>query len=207
MQTEVFRRLHESSSSPVFWTATDVKAALNDGLEEISDSTEWYERQTTMNLWSGRTYQSLLGILPETTLAVRRIFNNQTNRWLIPEDVRDLDERTYVQWENNQGEPQRWLIRGLWWLGIWPKPNGDSGTLRLYASSIPAAMSADSDEPAFPKEYHQGLIEYALYDLLAQDGESKLALGRWQAYLVFEEGLRQYVEGRQKIDKVRVLRQ
>lgn len=202
MKTEAFRRLNENSSSPVFWEETDVEAALNEGYEELSDATEWYERHATIDLCSNKPYYDLRTVLTDTFLSPTRAFNNQTNRWLTPDIVRNLDLNTFRQWETITGEPERMFVRGLWWLGYFPKSSSDSGTIKQYYTAIPPPMSAAADEPGFPQEFHYGIVEYGLYDLLAQGGETKKALAHWLGYLGYQEGLQKYVKGRTGLERV-----
>jgi hypothetical protein len=111
MKTEVFRRLDESSSSPVFWTSADIEEALNEGYQEISDATEWYETYDIVSLLSGLTYYDLRFYLGDTFLSPRRAQNQTTERWLTPSHVRDLDFQTYTQWEIVSGEPTRIVMQ------------------------------------------------------------------------------------------------
>lgn len=208
MQDEVFLRLAENSSSPTFWSRDEVKAALNDGYEEISDATEWYERNQVINLLSNRTYYDLRSVLSaDTFLTPKRCLNSQTDRWLTPTSIRDMDTQLYRRWEViTVTEPERMFQRGLWWLGVFPQKGADSGTLRFYFTAIPPPLSADGDEPGFPEEFHYGLIEYAIGDLLGQEAESGKAIGKWGEYLGFEAGLGSYVDGRISLDRVTTLR-
>jgi hypothetical protein len=201
LKSEVFRRLNESASSPTFWLEADVEESLNEGYAEISDSAEWYEEYFVIPLLAKLQYYDLRTLLPDTFLAPKRFFNQTTNEWLAPVALRELDFHTTRQWETVTGEPQRTLPRGMWWLGMWPKAPSDSGKVKFYYSAIPASMTEDADEPGFPQEYHKYLIEYALYDLLAQDGETKKALVHWQTYLEGERLLQASVGSRTATDR------
>lgn len=202
MKTEVFRKLNESESSPAFWSEADVEEALNEGYAEMADATEFYERYCNIPMLSGRTYYNLKNILPDTFLSPRRCWNTVTSRWLRPSDTREQDFHTYVQWELTFGQPQAYLMRGNWWLGVWPRPDADDRELRFYYSAIPPEMSDDDDEPDFPREFHPGVVDYALYDLTAQDKEPKKALALWASYLGHEKGLRQYANERIAYDRM-----
>ena len=172
MQTEVRRKLNETSAT--FWTNDDIKEALNEGYEEISDETEWYEREATIQTTANRLYHDLRTVLSDTFLSLRRVWNTETQRWCYPTNPREKDGG-YRQWELNQGEPQDVFMRCLWFLGQWPKRGGDSGRTRIVYTALPPAMDDGADEPDFPKEFHRGIVEYALSDLLAQERETKKA--------------------------------
>jgi len=199
IKTDVTRRLEESAISPKFWTETQIGEAINDGYEELSDATEWSETSQSVNLTTS-TYYDLSTALSTVPLTVTRVFNVQTDDWLIPTTIQELDN-TWARWEDATGEPHRFMIRGLWWLGVFPKAPAASGTLVVHFSGLPTALSADGDTPALPREFHLGLVEYAVYDLLCQDGETKKAQKFYEKYLIHEEKLRRYVQGRPSWDR------
>lgn len=207
MRTEVFRRLNESSSSGVPWTAADVDDAINDGYEEISDASEWYERSANVPLLHNQAYYDLRTNLgDDTMLSPGRCLNVQTNRWMIPTQVREMDNHTYRRWETiSTGAPERIFQRGLWWLGTFPKSSVDSGVIRFFYTAIPPLLEHDWDEPTFPKEFHYGLVEYAIGDLFGQDGETKKALGWYAKYQQKEAGLTAFVQGRERVDRIYAL--
>lgn len=203
MKTEVTRRLNESATAETFWTQDDIETALQEAYAEMSDYSEWYETSTSLAM-TGLTYYNLTTNILDEFLSPRRAFNVQTNRWLEPIDVRDLDYHTYVQWENNQGEPQKCLQRGLWWLGVYPK--NSSGFISIYYTAIPLPFQSSSEEPGFPRQFHYGLVEYALYDLLCQEAETMKALLHWNQFLEHREGLKFYVQNRTSYDRIGALR-
>lgn len=202
MKTDVRRRLNESGTE--FFSDADIAESLQEGLDEIADITEYYEREATFNLLTGRTYYDLRTILPDTFLSPRRCWNTTTQRWFRPTDERDLDENTYVQWELTYGEPQSYLLRGNWWLGVFPRPTNDKGLCRFYGTAIPAPLS-DSDSPAFPVEFHPAAPEYALFDLNGQQRETEKALINWAAFVDYCVRLKKHVESRQQMARRDVL--
>lgn len=205
LKTEVFRRLQESQTSPVFWSAADVLAAINEGYQEISDATEWYEQIRTIDLLRERPYYDLRKILPSSCLRLTAAYNDQTSRWLIPCTPRDLDT-FYRQWElTTGGEPSHQLLRGLWWMRVWPMNAADGGTIQQHYTAIPPALTADTDVPGFPINLHYGLVEYALADLWAQDAEATLATTSWKVYLAYEAALMEFVQGRVAVPMVKGL--
>lgn len=120
IRTEVFRRLDESETSPVYWSLADVDDAINAGYEEISDATEWYELAAQLGT-DGSLYYDLTTQLSPRFLRLKHIYNATSNLWLSFTTPRDMDGK-YVSWETVSGEPEKALLRGLWWLGLWPKP-------------------------------------------------------------------------------------
>lgn len=197
IQRKVRRRLNESTTA--FYSDDDIKKAINAGYLEMADATEFYERQAMIPMLKQRTYYDLSLILPDTFLSPRRAYNPETSRWLDPIDPRGLDYHTYVQWELTQGPPEKYLMRGNWWLGVFPKPTQDSAGIRFYYTSIPPEFTDDSDIPAFPREFHEGLTDYALCHLLAQERETQKAISYWTSFQNTQNALAAYVDGRQRI--------
>lgn len=201
LKTEVFRTLNASSLDQAFFTDTDVEDALDDGYREMSDDAEWNEQTITVDLLDDRPYYDARRILPSTVLSIGAAFNEQTNRWLTPTALIDLN-RADRRWELVTGEPDRLLVRGLWWIGYWPRVQQDDGTIRQTFTALPDALE-DDDEPAFPEAYHLGLKAYAVAELSAQAGLIEAALAAWETYLGYEIGLRQWVQRRAGVPMVR----
>lgn len=206
MYAEVARRIEESTGSPAFWALADIKASINRGYRETADVAEWNETSASLSLTANTTYYNLSTIISNGTrvLSVRRIYNDQTSKWLDPRDVLDFD-RQYRQWENTTGEPGQFIIRGLWWLRFDRYKTATSGTVTVYYTEVPADLSADGDTPAFPQEFHYGLVDFAVADLLFQDAETKKGLKFWMRYKVAEDGLKRYANQRAILDRIGVL--
>lgn len=200
MQTEVFRRMEESSSSPVFFALAQVKEAINDGLFDLADLTEVYETAEN-EAFTTSTYYNLSTALSNTVLSVQGVFNGTTNRWLTPTSVEELDAG-WGRWEDATGNPDQFVIRGHYWLGTFPKLASASGNMNVRYSYIPSALSADGDTPTFPSEFHPALVEYACYDLLCQEREHDKAMKFYARYLEIVERLIKYNKARASYDRV-----
>ncbi len=196
MKRDVRRKLDEVSA--LFWTDQEVVDAINEGLAEMADATEYFERQAHLNLLAGRTYYDLTSILPDTFLSPRRAWNTTTETWLRPSGPREHDGK-YAQWELTNGEPETYFLRGNWWLGVWPRKPEESSSIRLYYTGMPDPMTNDTDEPTFPREFHPGVVAIAISDCLAQERETAKALEYWAKGMTYAEGLKLHVQGRQKI--------
>jgi hypothetical protein len=194
MKREVRRRLAEAQPG-AFWSDDDIAVALNEGLVELTDETEWLEEAIHLDLLHDRPYYNLRTIIGDRFLSTRPTFDTQTNRWLLPTGLLTMDQHDR-RWERVVGEPQRFLVRGLWWFGLWPRLDADLGTVRLAYTALPDPLADDEDEPGFPETFHYGLVDYALTDLWAQDGEAARALAAWAAYLKTETDLGAWVNKR-----------
>jgi len=198
LREETKRAIREAGCQGVFFADEDIDDAVNAGYMEMSDATEWFEQYLDIDLLKNRPYYDLYSIIGAIFLSVKPAFESQSNRWLFPSTVRALDEGDR-RWETSTNLPQRIFMRGLRWLGLWPKTNADgNGTYptKVYYTRLPEFLCADGDEPQFPEPYHMGLAYYAASELLALDGETRLALNAWAEYLEMEGGLGQWVNSR-----------
>ncbi len=198
------RGLREASGSGVYFGDGDISEAVNAGYAELSDASEWHEATQVLTLLEQRPYYDLFTILGHGFLSLKPVFDEATSRWLHPSTVRGLDQHDR-RWERVSGRPQRAFLRGVRWLGLWPRTNADGTTLTLHFTSLPTPLDADADEPGFPDAYHVGCVHFALADLFAQDGETRLALRAWADYLAIEAQLTAWVDGRLQRPRVRVL--
>jgi hypothetical protein len=202
MKADVRRRLYESGAE--FFSDDDIATSIQEGLDEMADLAEYDEREATLELRAGRTYYDMRTTLPDTFLSPRALWNTTTQRWLRATDARDQDEHTFSQWELTYGAAVSYLMRGNWWLGLWPRNTNDVGGVRVIYTAIPAPL-ADDESPAFPVEFHPAVPDYALFDLLGQERETDKALLLWASFLQAAAGLRKYTESRQRIARRDVL--
>jgi hypothetical protein len=206
LKEEVFILLDEDSSDPSYWTEEDVEDALNEAYEEITDHSEWYETSQNFTVYAHRTYHDLRYMLsdPSSFLRVAAVYNLTTNRWLEPTNKLLLDLHSYREWETvSVTEPQCWFMRGLWWLGLFPRKASDTANaIKVFLKRMPTALANESDEPGFFEDLHDALVDYAVYDLLCQDHEFNKAQKYFDRFLTKAEDLKNRVEGRVLRDRV-----
>jgi hypothetical protein len=207
LRSHVQRDMREARSgqtSGSYFSDDDIDEAVNDGYMEMSDASEWFEEYLEFDLLKDRRYYDLFTLIGKFFLSIRPAFDEQVNRWLIPTPVRTLDNSD-PRWERVVGRPQRFFLRGLRWLGFWPRYGSDGTTVKQYYTRLPVPLCEDSDEPQFPEAYHMGLVLYAETELYAADGETNLALEAWKQYLEYEKELVAWVNKREDRPLGRVL--
>lgn len=192
IRAEVRRRLGENT---VFWTDANIDTSINEGLEEIAEASEYYETSESESLVADQPVYNLKTLLDYDLLRITSIWNPQRTQWMYP-TAPHLLGRLYRRWEAIKGQPEAYYVRGLWNLRPYPKAAQSSGTLTLDYVAIPPLLAADDAVPGFPEEFQYGLVEYALYDLLAQDQETAEALLHYVEYLKHESGLTQWARER-----------
>lgn len=190
LQTAVSYRLGDTAYKR--HTLALVKASINEAYEILCETTGCYETSLTISLTTSAYYN--LGTLGDL-LKVRHIYNTQTNFWLVPRSFGELDAG-YWRWRVNAGSPDSFTIGGLHQLRLYPKSSVATGTVVAYGTSHATALSADADEPCFPKEFHDALEHYAVYDRLVDDGEVEKAMIAFKQFEEVEAALARYVGDR-----------
>lgn len=185
MKAETFRRLSESSGAPVFWTGADVEEALNEGYYDFAEQTRAVERSAEVGCVAQVPYMDARTALPYPFLGLRRVLSRQLNTPLTTTTIDAVDRQDF-RWEMSSGSARKFMVRGLYTIGLWPVPNTRE-TFRMSWTSLPSRMVDNADEPELPVEQHEALILYALYDLKVQEDETTLALGYWQEYVAMIE--------------------
>lgn len=187
-------RTQYEAASTVRWDSATILNGVNEGLDELSEATLFHERNATILLKGGHTYYDLRGFWPEGAFSINSIFNNTQQSWLRPVGIRDLKVQ---KWETVPGDPQRYMIRGLFWLGVYPRPSSDVGSLRVYfASMAPHFRDSYSVLSDLPDDFVPALEDYALYDLCCRDGETEKAMSYWDSYQAREHELEKFVKDR-----------
>lgn len=193
----------------VFFSEQDLIDAYNDALDEISEATEINEVNIVVKRRKKAAYTDLRGILPSTALRITAVWNLNTNRWLHPTTVDELDDLLGRQWEDKPDTESRWWwMRGLWHFGAYPVPNTDASNLRIhYAELMPNIKAAGglatglTSSPPLPPDFTDAIENYMLYQLLAQRKETDKALEHFTEYQKHEQDLFNLAHNRMRRDR------
>src|SRR3989304_1473421 len=193
--------------SATFFSDADMLAAYNDALDEVSEATDFFERQVMLRLREGAVYNDLRGQIPEEALRVVSVWNPALGIWLDPVTPAALDERARREWEKVTDTPHWWWMRGLWWMGVHPKPGNATTALKVYYCGLHphASLSNTSFAPDLPPDGDDALEEYMLYAFYAQRKEAAKAAERWVRYSELERSLGDLKDKRQSRDRVAIV--
>lgn len=188
------RTRYELGTSTVRWSDSDIKGFINEGLECLAESTDFYERFVTIPIEPNRNFYDLRGFTPEVVVSIKSVWSSVRNDWLHPVDEGDLQ----FKWEDSTGDPNLFFTRGVYWFGIWPKPESDAtGEMRVYFAGIPNRFEIDQAVlHDLPDDHIPALEDYALHEMAFQDGEKGLALRYWASYREREKVLSRFVDHR-----------
>lgn len=187
------RTRYEVSDS-VRWSDSDIKGFINEGLECLAESTDFYERFTTIPIQPDRQWYDLRGFTPETVVSIKSVWSSVRNDWLTPVDEGDLQ----FKWEESTGDPELFFTRGAYWFGVWPKAGTDTtGFMRVYYAGIPNRYEVDQSVLyELSDDFAPALEDYALHEMAFQDGEPAVAMRYFQSYSEREKKLSMFVDHR-----------
>ena len=139
------------------------------------------EAVETFPLTANTVSYNLLGTL--TDFILPRRFYNSAGQQLRPATIAEL-EALDSAWQTTTGTPQRYVMRGLDWLAIYPQPAAADTLTAVYAR-CPVAMAAGSDSPEIRAASQYALVNGAAYVLRSPEGGQEMSkfTGFFQEFL------------------------
>jgi hypothetical protein len=186
----------EAGGSDVRWTDTSLLLFINEGMENLAETTSFYERYVSIPLEGGRTYYDLRGFTPETVVTITSVWSTNRTQWLDPISSLTLD----VNWPTATGSPLAYWTAGIFWLGVYPFPtetDDTTGYLRVHFKGIPTRfVNTQGVLRDLPDHFYPALEDYVLYEMAAADGNAQRALAHWASYQQREAALSRFVDHR-----------
>jgi hypothetical protein len=129
------------------------------------------ERTLPFPLTGGQLAYNVLATLPDFILP-RRVYNS-SGQQLRPATIAEL-EALDSGWQNTPGIPQRYVLRGLDWLAIYPQPAA-ADTLNIVYACCPATMEANGDSLQLRAASQYAPVNYSAWALRQIEGGQELA--------------------------------
>ena len=156
------------NDSGIFLTAADLNDSIQDGYSEVTALTGCIFKATTVNIEANLSYYDF-GLLIPDFLAVTAIFNPTTKRWMVPTNLRLLEDLRN-DWELAIGNPFLFWPVNFRFVAIYPKLTTSTGTLYVYYRAHADTLTSTST-PQIPDDLQRVLEEYTEGDLLEQSEE------------------------------------
>lgn len=196
------RTRYESATggSSTRWSDSLLTDFVNEAIENIAESTLFYERYTSVPFQPNRQFYDLRGFTPETVVRIKSIYNTGNNLWLEPLNP----DKLHLDWRQSTGNPQGFFTRGIYWFAIYPKSTAALTTnrntqnyLRVYFAGIPSRFSNTQEVLRdLPNDMIPAIEDYCLYEMAAIDRRHDMALYYWDQYYQREERFRRFVDNR-----------
>ena len=159
LQTRTAEYLEDTANAQ--WSLALVKQYLNDGARDFARRTKAYRRLSAVLSASATTPANAFYTLPTDLLELEAVHDTVNDEWLGARSTDTLTE----SWDTETGNPSWYLYGEFGWteLRVYPYPASALTGLKVYYTALPAAMSANSDEPTgIPPVYHSALVYYAV---------------------------------------------
>jgi len=184
----------DAGGSTVRFSNDDITQYVNEGLEDLAETTGFYERYCTIPVVAGRIYYDVRGFTPETVLNVKSVYSSAFNDYLIHTNPEILGST----WEQSEASsPERFWVRGIYWICLYPVQNTTAGTLRVKFSGIPPRFTfAQQVLYELPDRYYPALEDYCLSEMAAADRHPKRAEGYFQSYITRQKTLHDFMDRR-----------
>lgn len=163
-----------------FYSEQDYYDAIQDGFDEISTFCGQINKSVEIDFGTD-VYYDFLDLISDY-FSILTIFNKNTNQFLIPTSVLEMDDMR-ENWEIMVGEPKWFFPNGPKYVAIIPHQETADGSMVVrYRAQAPTLSS--STTIAISSEYESLLESYARMDLLDQAKEFGKSSFEFQDYFV-----------------------
>lgn len=181
IRARILHNLNEDPDSPVFRTAAEINAVIDEAAEVLAEEAGAIKRTYMLALQPGTAYYSLRALGP-LVMAPYRLWLPSHNRRLDAVSMSDLDAR-HETWPTVTGDPTCWFPVSWETFGVYPRPSTGGGVLRVDTLDWPRALVDDDDEPEFLEGDHDALTLYGTYDSAATRWDAPTMLQAWSGFL------------------------
>lgn len=179
LKERTYKRLDEDAGDPAYFTPTEVLNAINAGLRALALLTLCIERTANFTISAATCWHTILDQFSDCI----RIFRVRKGATRIQPTTFHEQDCYSAAWEATAGAIAGYLTIGCNLLAVTPQPAGGD-TLSITYAACPAALVSDSDVPEVPEEYHQDLVDFAIFYLRLKEGGLELK-NAWANLLSF----------------------
>lgn len=170
LRTRILLLLNEDTSSPSYFTTTQIDDFIQEAMETIVEEVTDLRKEAFIVLEPGRWLYSIHHVAPDVMTPFRV--------WSDAEEER-LDVLTMEQLDAHREE---WMLatseRPDWWypvshdlFGVWPAPTQGGTVLRVDYLAWPEALTADTSSPILRETEQDLILLYGQYEGLIRQWE------------------------------------
>ena len=199
LKAQIAADIDEDLGAPVYYTAAEQLAALNEAQQIFCLLTLCLETTAPFTFIAGKPRYRLRGYLNDFLLPLKVTVGGQR---LKPARINDLDALS-DSWEATPGTPARYAQLGFSYLAVTPQPTETTAGAITYARSA-APLVDDSSEAEIPDDQQNALADYAYCYLRCKDGgaEAMQQCGdRLNRFIASCQKLSKYVRARSQAGK------
>ena len=169
----VSSRLNEAAGvgGPQFYPASEILAGINEGQRLFCLLTLCLERQTNWVAAANTTFFHLLPVIADYIAPLR--ITDAAGAKVRPARFSELWALD-TAWPSSVGAPIRYAAAGADLVALYKRPAAPV-TLQVQYAGSPTLLVLDADVPAIPPEYHQELVNFAIYRVRQVEGGAEFA--------------------------------
>ena len=209
LETKVLELIGESTSNPDVFLDTDeglapIRDSLNDAIQEVAMVTGSRRVDYFLPL---RERQAFYRFAPQNGSIGWVTDAWSINRKYRLEQTSLLKLAAYdIQWMVTQGEPRSYFQLGTDIIGFWPKPGGDTNTLKLTVVEIPAPYKTSLERLKVRDDFNYAVVNYAVAEYWASRGDDVQATNYINYYLD-AMGLREKLTGADRTPSLQTVKE
>lgn len=173
--------LNEDTSSPVFWSTTQIDSVITEAQEVLAEELALVKRSALTPLRQGRNYYFTEAIASDIMVPYR-VWLVGDQRRLDVVTIQQLDER-HETWITVSGDPWHWFPVSWDMFGIFPHASTDGGILRVDYIAYPRTLLDDNDEPEMSAPEQDAMVLYGIYDGFLKQWDVERAMTAFALFL------------------------
>jgi hypothetical protein len=173
IETRTLKRLDDDGAKPTFWSGKEFLAALNEAQRFFVLLTLCLEKTAPLALQPGVAFYRV-GATYGDWIVPLRVTVAGTGLKVRPARLAELDAEN-SDWQHTPGTPARYACLGFDLVAVTPQPAAGGTSLDVTYARAPTRMTAGTETPEIPEEYHGSLIDYAIPRLRMKEGGQEFA--------------------------------
>jgi hypothetical protein len=187
IKQRILSGISDNVDDPVFFSDAQLNALIDEAAEFVCAEVRSVRKSVFLPLRAATTFYSLRNLATDIMLPYRLWSNANTSR-LSVSSMEELDQ-FQQRWQDTAATPELWFPVSWDLIGVYPRPIGDGGVLRIDYFAWPEALDDDSDTLANTTD--GAVVVFGIYmGLLKQWDATRAAeaFKRLQTNTLFEKG-------------------
>ena len=161
IERRILEGVNDSPDDPVFFSLRQLGDLVDEACDILAEETQSIRRQALIPWRAGTGYYQVTTVDPDF-MAPTRLWNHKTGLRLTCLSMQELDAMD-TNWQTTTGTPEVWFPVSWDMFGVYPKPAGADGVLRLDYMAWPRSLMDDSDRSELPEATHDAIVLYGQY--------------------------------------------
>ena len=166
--TRSLEKVGEKDLAPVYYTAAKALSAANEAQRVFCLLTLCLEKSAPLNLAAGTSFYHVQDTFSDFLVPLRVARTADGSR-IRPSTLDDLNAISQ-SWQLSPGDPEKYAMAGFDFFMVYPRPAADGTSVTITYAHMPARMVVAGSAIEIPDEYHESLVDYAVYRMRLQEG-------------------------------------